>query len=44
MSDNSLFAGIDIGSSFTKAILINAEKKVVGLSVVHSGINLRDAA
>ncbi|MHA1994969.1 MAG: acyl-CoA dehydratase activase [Candidatus Hodarchaeales archaeon] len=44
MSDNSLFAGIDIGSSFTKAILINAEKKVIGLSIVHSGINLRDAA
>lgn len=44
MSNNSLFAGIDIGSSFTKAVLINAKKKIIGSSIVHSGINLRDAA
>ena len=38
-----LFAGIDIGASATKAVLINSKKDVVGFSVLPSGINLKIA-
>jgi predicted CoA-substrate-specific enzyme activase len=44
VSNNSFFAGIDIGSSFTKAVLINTEEEIIGSSVVHSGISLGVAA
>jgi predicted CoA-substrate-specific enzyme activase len=42
--NQSLFVGIDIGSSFTKAVIINAEKEIIGSSIGYSGINLSTAA
>jgi predicted CoA-substrate-specific enzyme activase len=44
VSNDPLFTGIDIGSSFTKAVTINANKVVTGSSIIHSGINLPVAA
>ncbi|MHA1942591.1 MAG: BadF/BadG/BcrA/BcrD ATPase family protein, partial [Candidatus Hodarchaeales archaeon] len=44
MPNNFLFTGIDIGSSFTKAVTINANKIIIGSSTIHSGIKLRVAA
>jgi predicted CoA-substrate-specific enzyme activase len=46
-SDNShpvLYAGIDVGSSFTKIILINQNKEICGHFTGYSGIDLRSAA
>ncbi|MHA2217506.1 MAG: acyl-CoA dehydratase activase [Candidatus Hodarchaeales archaeon] len=44
MPNNFLFTGIDIGSSFTKAVTINANKIIIGSSTIHSGIKLHVAA
>jgi predicted CoA-substrate-specific enzyme activase len=38
------FAGIDIGSSATKAVVINGDREVIGHSVVDSGADFRAAA
>jgi predicted CoA-substrate-specific enzyme activase len=40
----SLFAGIDVGSSYTKAVLLNQEKTIIGTQVHFSGTNLRTSA
>lgn len=40
----SYFAGIDIGSSATKAVVINAEGEVIGHSVIDSGADFEAAA
>ncbi|MFW9905253.1 MAG: acyl-CoA dehydratase activase [Candidatus Thorarchaeota archaeon] len=40
----SLFAGIDVGSSYTKAVLLNQEKTVIGTTVHFSGTDLRTSA
>lgn len=44
MSKVPLYAGIDIGSAFTKAVVINQEKKIIGSHSGYSGINLQTAA
>ena len=38
------FAGIDVGTTTTKAVIINADKKVLGRFVRRSGANLASAA
>ncbi|MFQ6082076.1 MAG: acyl-CoA dehydratase activase [Candidatus Aminicenantia bacterium] len=38
------FAGIDIGASATKAVIINEKKEIVGLHVRKSGVDFREAA
>ncbi|UCC44961.1 MAG: ATPase [Candidatus Zixiibacteriota bacterium] len=40
----SYFAGIDIGASSTKAIIINEAREVTGHAVVHSGADFEGAA
>lgn len=40
----NIFAGIDVGASATKAVLIDADKKVLGHSVNDSGANFEKAA
>lgn len=44
MSHDSLFAGIDVGSSFTKVVLIDPTKNIYGTDIRFSGTNLRTAA
>ncbi|MFX0124394.1 MAG: acyl-CoA dehydratase activase [Candidatus Hodarchaeota archaeon] len=44
MSHYSLFAGIDVGSSFTKVILLDQDKKIKGSKAHFSGTELRAAA
>jgi len=39
-----LFAGIDVGSSATKAVLIDADKQVVGRGLAHSAADFAAAA
>jgi predicted CoA-substrate-specific enzyme activase len=38
------FAGIDIGSSATKAVVVNAKKEIIGHSVIDSGADFKAAA
>ncbi len=38
------FTGIDVGASTTKAVIIDAEKKIVGYSVNNSGADFHSAA
>ena len=38
------FVGIDVGASTTKAIILNAEKEVLGYAVVDSGADFEEAA
>ena len=44
MSDNRVFAGIDVGTTTTKAVVINADKEVLGHFVQRSGTDLASAA
>jgi predicted CoA-substrate-specific enzyme activase len=44
LSHKSLFAGIDVGSSFTKVVLIDTSKTIYGTDIHFSGTNLRDSA
>jgi predicted CoA-substrate-specific enzyme activase len=44
VSDDSFYVGIDIGSSYTKAVLINAKEDIIGSSIVDSGVDLKAAA
>ncbi|MFX0014781.1 MAG: acyl-CoA dehydratase activase [Promethearchaeota archaeon] len=44
MSHNPLFAGIDVGSSFTKVVLIDQTRAIRGTNIRFSGINLLEAA
>jgi len=44
LSHNSLFAGIDVGSSFTKVVLLDPAKNIYGSDIRFSGTNLRIAA
>ncbi len=44
VSNHSFFAGIDVGSSFTKAVLLNQEKTVQGSNIRFSGTDLCAAA
>ena len=44
MSRNSLYAGIDIGSSFTKTVLLDQNKNISGTGINFSGVNLQAAA
>ena len=44
MSRHSLFAGIDVGSSFTKVVLLDQTKNIVGSNIRFSGTDLQDAA
>ena len=39
-----IYAGIDIGSSFTKTILLDQDKEIYGSNVDFSGVNLQAAA
>lgn len=38
------FAGIDVGSSMTKAVIINAKKEIMGFGVNPSGVNFEYSA
>jgi predicted CoA-substrate-specific enzyme activase len=40
----SFFAGIDVGSSFTKAVIIDQNKNILGSYSGYSGLNLRSTA
>ncbi len=44
MSHHSLFAGIDVGSSFTKVVLLDQAKNIKGSSIRFSGTDLGTAA
>ncbi|MHA2307399.1 MAG: hypothetical protein ACXACU_18620, partial [Candidatus Hodarchaeales archaeon] len=44
MSQNPLYVGIDIGSSFTKIVILDQNSEIYGSNVNFSGINLQDAA
>ncbi len=44
MSRNPIYAGIDIGSSFTKTIILDENKKICGSGIDFSGVNLQAAA
>jgi predicted CoA-substrate-specific enzyme activase len=44
MTENNAFAGIDVGTTTTKAVIINAKKEIVGRSVRRSGTDLASAA
>ena len=44
MTDNKIYAGIDVGTSTTKAVIINRDKKLLGHSVRRSGTDLTSAA
>jgi predicted CoA-substrate-specific enzyme activase len=44
MAENRTFAGIDVGTTTTKAVVINANKEVLGYSVRRSGTDLTLAA
>jgi predicted CoA-substrate-specific enzyme activase len=44
MSDNRAFAGIDVGTTTTKAVIINANREVLGLFTRRSGTDLAAAA
>jgi predicted CoA-substrate-specific enzyme activase len=44
MTENKTFAGIDVGTTTTKAVVINANKKVLGHFVRRSGTDLASAA
>ncbi|MFX0084850.1 MAG: acyl-CoA dehydratase activase [Candidatus Hodarchaeota archaeon] len=44
MTENPLYVGIDIGSSFTKTIILNRDKNIIGSNVDFSGVDLQSAA
>ncbi|MFX1511897.1 MAG: acyl-CoA dehydratase activase [Promethearchaeota archaeon] len=44
MSHSSFFAGIDVGSSFTKAVIIDQTKHIYGSKICYSATDLRSAA
>jgi predicted CoA-substrate-specific enzyme activase len=44
VSQNSPYVGIDIGSSFTKTIILNQAKDIIGSNVDFSGVDLQSAA
>lgn len=44
MTENGAFAGVDVGTTTTKAVVINADNKVLGSHVRRSGANLAGAA
>ncbi|HID86333.1 MAG TPA: ATPase [Anaerolineae bacterium] len=44
MNENGYFAGIDVGTTTTKAVIINAHKEIVGQSVRRSGTDLAQVA
>jgi predicted CoA-substrate-specific enzyme activase len=44
VSQNPLYVGIDIGSSFTKTVILDQNSEIYGSNVNFSGINLQDAA
>jgi predicted CoA-substrate-specific enzyme activase len=44
MSEDRLFAGVDVGTTTTKAVVINANREVLGLSTRRSGTDLAAAA
>ncbi len=44
MPQNPLFVGIDIGSSFTKTVILDQNGEMLGSNVNFSGVNLQDAA
>jgi predicted CoA-substrate-specific enzyme activase len=44
MAQLKVYAGIDVGTTATKAVLINAQKEILGSFIVRSGANLSAAA
>ena len=40
----SYFAGIDVGAATTKAVIIDAKKKILGYAVTDSGADFKAAA
>jgi predicted CoA-substrate-specific enzyme activase len=44
MTENRTFAGIDVGTTTTKAVVINANKEILGRFVRRSGTDLASAA
>lgn len=44
MSERSYYAGVDIGSSRTKVVILNDEKHIVGFDVMHSGTDFTNTA
>ena len=44
MTENRIFAGIDVGTTTTKAVIIRADKTVLGRFVQRSGVDLASAA
>jgi predicted CoA-substrate-specific enzyme activase len=44
MADNRTFAGVDVGTTTTKAVIVDAEKRILGSFVARSGTDLAAAA
>ena len=44
MTQNDLFAGIDVGTTTTKAVIIDASRKIIGRFVQRSGTDLTASA
>jgi predicted CoA-substrate-specific enzyme activase len=44
MTRKPLYAGIDIGSSFTKTVILDQDQNICGSSIDFSGVNLQAAA
>ena len=40
----SYTAGVDVGSTYTKAVILNADNQIVGRAVLHTGFKLAEAA
>lgn len=41
MFNEKYYAGIDVGTSYIKTIVLNQKKEIIGFSIVKSGINLK---
>jgi predicted CoA-substrate-specific enzyme activase len=44
MMDTGAFAGIDVGASTTKAVILNRKKEIIGHSIIDSGADFEGAA
>ncbi len=41
MFNENYFAGIDVGTSYVKTVVLNQKKEIIGFSIVKSGTNLK---
>lgn len=43
MFNEKYFAGIDVGTSYIKTVVLNQKKEIIGFSIVKSGTNLKES-